>query len=40
MPVLFLSKLDPQNRGYFKGGAPAFLHKSEATVIENIPHIS
>ena len=32
----FFSKLDPQNRGYFEG-APALLHKSEATVIENTP---
>ena len=34
----FLSFLDPPNRGYFEG-APAFLHKSEETVIECIPHI-
>ena len=35
----FLSFLDPQIGGILRG-APAFLHKSEATVIENIPHIS
>ena len=35
----FLSFLDPPNRGYFEG-APAFLHKSEVTVIESILHIS
>ena len=33
----FLSKLDPQNRGYFEGGAGTFFYKSEATVIENTP---
>ena len=35
----FFSKLDPKS-GAFLRGAPALLHKSEATVIENTPHIS
>ena len=35
----FWSFLDPQIGGILRG-APAFLHKSEATVIECIPHIS
>ena len=37
--VIFSSKLDPQNRGILRG-APALMHKSEATVIESTPHIS
>ena len=32
-------KIGPQNRGIFRV-APAHLHKSEATVIENTPNIS
>ena len=35
----FLSFWTPQIGGILRG-APAFLHKSEETVIERIPHIS
>ena len=35
----FFLEIGPPKSGVFLRGAPAFLHKSEATVIENTPNI-
>ena len=36
---IFFFEIGPPKSGVFYGGAPTPLHKSEATVIENTPHI-
>ena len=36
----FSSEIGPPKSGVFLRGAPALLYKSEASVIENTPHIS